>query len=290
MTDYIDAQTAAWKAALTPDLRALAEKCKTAATFVAKATRTGNHGAVSMAVSEATHAIDHLLAAAEAKSRDDLASLTLEAGRTQELLRSALARAEKAEKDAGRYRWLMGHAWKYKASLNRDQSFRAIDFTFRMSCISSASFATMIDKDIDAAMSATPLPPPDFEFLARQPAWKRDIPLSHPAPEPSGEVQRLRAENFALAAGQCIVKGGLCGDDHGNQYCSLERAALAQSGAQGAVSAGLTDERMDEIAKPFWSFDHLTFDYKGYSRAIDRELRKGAAAPPPPSSTPAEGV
>ena len=38
------------------------------------------------------------------------------------------------------------------------------------------------------------------------------------------KLRKSQAENFALAAGQCIVDGGLCGDDYGNQYCKLQRA------------------------------------------------------------------
>ena len=50
-------------------------------------------------------------------------------------------------------------------------------------------------------------------------------------------VEQLLEENFALAAGQCIVKGGLCSDDHGNQYCSLERRALSPEAARDALDA-----------------------------------------------------
>lgn len=42
------------------------------------------------------------------------------------------------------------------------------------------------------------------------------------------ENRRLKAENFALAAGQCIVPGGLRGDESGNQYCSLKANRSAQ--------------------------------------------------------------
>ena len=36
-------------------------------------------------------------------------------------------------------------------------------------------------------------------------------------------LDRLRAENFALAAGQCIVKDGLLGDEGGSPYCRIQR-------------------------------------------------------------------
>lgn len=38
-------------------------------------------------------------------------------------------------------------------------------------------------------------------------------------------IKDLEAENFTLAAGQCVVTGGLCGDEGGSQHCSLQRAA-----------------------------------------------------------------
>lgn len=34
-------------------------------------------------------------------------------------------------------------------------------------------------------------------------------------------IAALERENFALAAGQCIVDGGLCADEGGTPYCSL---------------------------------------------------------------------
>lgn len=39
----------------------------------------------------------------------------------------------------------------------------------------------------------------------------------------SAELRRLHAENFARAAGQCIVKHGLASNDTGDQYCALQR-------------------------------------------------------------------
>lgn len=43
------------------------------------------------------------------------------------------------------------------------------------------------------------------------------------------EVRRLRAENFALAAGQCpVAGGGLVGDEHGDFSCRL-RTLLAEA-------------------------------------------------------------
>jgi hypothetical protein len=45
------------------------------------------------------------------------------------------------------------------------------------------------------------------------------------AREAADEIERLRTVNFALAAGQCIVDGGLLGDEGGTQFCSLQRDA-----------------------------------------------------------------
>ena len=41
-----------------------------------------------------------------------------------------------------------------------------------------------------------------------------------------GRCGELEAENAALAAGQCSVKGGLLGDEGGTPYCSLRRHEL----------------------------------------------------------------
>jgi hypothetical protein len=38
----------------------------------------------------------------------------------------------------------------------------------------------------------------------------------------STRLAAVEAENFKLAAGQCIVEGGLVGDDHGHSACTLE--------------------------------------------------------------------
>jgi hypothetical protein len=41
----------------------------------------------------------------------------------------------------------------------------------------------------------------------------------------SARVAELEAENFQLAAGQCIVHGGLVGDEGGSPYCTLIKRA-----------------------------------------------------------------
>ena len=41
------------------------------------------------------------------------------------------------------------------------------------------------------------------------------------------DAEKLRNENFILAAGQCCVDGGLVGDEGGTPYCTL-KAKLCQ--------------------------------------------------------------
>jgi len=40
-------------------------------------------------------------------------------------------------------------------------------------------------------------------------------------------IAALEAENATLAAGQCVVDGGLLGDEHGHQYCAVQRRLQA---------------------------------------------------------------
>ena len=39
------------------------------------------------------------------------------------------------------------------------------------------------------------------------------------------EIETLRAANFSLAAGTCVVQGGLLGDEGGTPYCALQADA-----------------------------------------------------------------
>lgn len=52
-------------------------------------------------------------------------------------------------------------------------------------------------------------------------------------------IKALEAENFALAAGQCIVSGGLCGDEGGSQYCSLRHDADIEKASRSMFVARL---------------------------------------------------
>lgn len=40
-------------------------------------------------------------------------------------------------------------------------------------------------------------------------------------------IAALEAENFRLAAGACLVEGGLIGDEHGHFHCSLKDTIAA---------------------------------------------------------------
>lgn len=56
-----------------------------------------------------------------------------------------------------------------------------------------------------------------------------------------GRVERLEAENFTLAAGQCNVEGGLIGDDHGHFDCSL-KARVERLEGHGSADAYRIEE------------------------------------------------
>ena len=56
--------------------------------------------------------------------------------------------------------------------------------------------------------------------------------------EAADEIERLRKDNFSLAAWQCVHwdgKTGLVNDEHGNQYCAKDKEI----------------ERLREALKPF---------------------------------------
>lgn len=58
-----------------------------------------------------------------------------------------------------------------------------------------------------------------------KPARREQAKAAIAALSPTDQVERLReleAENFTLAAGQCMVENGLVGDEHGHFGCSLE--------------------------------------------------------------------
>lgn len=58
------------------------------------------------------------------------------------------------------------------------------------------------------------------------------------------EIERLQKESAAFAAGQCVVKYGLLGDEGGTPYCSLRRHAAA---VLSRISPGC-DDRTFRIA------------------------------------------
>jgi hypothetical protein len=52
------------------------------------------------------------------------------------------------------------------------------------------------------------------------------------------EIERLEREGSEMAAGQCVVQGGLVGDDGGTPYCTLRVEIAALRAEQGGESDG----------------------------------------------------
>jgi uncharacterized small protein (DUF1192 family) len=52
------------------------------------------------------------------------------------------------------------------------------------------------------------------------------------------EVARLEAENFTLAAGVCVVDGGLIGDEGGTPYCTLRAEVERLRGGLKPIAIG----------------------------------------------------
>lgn len=66
--------------------------------------------------------------------------------------------------------------------------------------------------------------PTRLRLMARKSpvGWDQEIRL--PVLEAADTLDALEQECFTLAAGQCCVKsGGLVADDHGHQYCDMQR-------------------------------------------------------------------
>ena len=61
---------------------------------------------------------------------------------------------------------------------------------------------------------------------ARMEAINQSLTCGDLFDELANEIERLMVENFTLAAGQCVVKDGLKGDEYGNQYCRLATVGL----------------------------------------------------------------
>jgi hypothetical protein len=61
---------------------------------------------------------------------------------------------------------------------------------------------------------------------------------------PENRIEALEAENFRLAAGQCVVENGLIGDEHGHFGCSLE----AETAALGELNLTLMDQLNEQDA------------------------------------------
>ena len=77
-----------------------------------------------------------------------------------------------------------------------------------------------------------------------------------------GAIDYWQQQAFTMAAGQCIVtNGGLMGDDHGHQYCDMERqrdewkrkAEEAARDADAAAIYGNTGRAHGFVGIPKWS-------------------------------------
>lgn len=81
-------------------------------------------------------------------------------------------------------------------------------------------------------------------------------------------IASLAGENFSLAAGQCIVPGGLCGDESGNQYCSLQARIdelEARQVPEGwvAVPIQMTPEQMRAVQMQSEIGSHIASNWSG---------------------------
>lgn len=69
--------------------------------------------------------------------------------------------------------------------------------------------------------------------------------------EQADTIRRLQAENFDLAAGQCLVDSGLGHDEHGHQYCRLEREVDAMDAKVSALAphgtCGCSSDHPDDL-------------------------------------------
>ena len=86
-------------------------------------------------------------------------------------------------------------------------------------------------------------------------------------------IEELEAENFALAAQQCLFSdgSGLSGDEWGHQYCAMKRRAEAAEAKLATAVEALEDmanqKRTDELET---EYDVECADFEGgYDACID---------------------
>lgn len=88
-----------------------------------------------------------------------------------------------------------------------------------------------------AAIVAALQPPDDWPLVAAAEACARAAQMAN---ELADERAKLREENFALAAWQCIFHDGRTGivcDEHGNQFCAKDREAAKLREVNAAQAA-----------------------------------------------------
>lgn len=86
------------------------------------------------------------------------------------------------------------------------------------------------------------------------------------------EIDKLRAENFALAAGQCIVKDGLLGDEHGHQYCALQRAQQPQAGKMHEADRAFYDLIVAQRNRAWCDAEQLSLKLSDLTKSASEPL------------------
>ena len=89
----------------------------------------------------------------------------------------------------------------------------------------------------------------DAEIAAIQERAMTQRPSSFDVLTLLSHIRAMTAENFALAAGQCIVDGGLIGHENGSQICTLASrlAAAEQRATNDAEIDGLRQAELDRL-------------------------------------------
>jgi len=93
--------------------------------------------------------------------------------------------------------------------------------------------------------------------------------------ESRAECERLRKENFALAAGACLcVKG----DEHGNAYCEMKREAETRE-REAYERAAKVCEKVATEPSSLWEepgcWSHAASNCAIHCRALSGERREG---------------
>jgi hypothetical protein len=88
----------------------------------------------------------------------------------------------------------------------------------------------------------------ECNFLNNCPAAHSGIKMAHddPACDIGIALVESEASGFAMAAGQCDVKGGLLSDDYGHTYCSLEKENERLKTFGALLPAGVAEVMTDD--------------------------------------------